>query len=169
MSILYAFLHTTMNRNGITTTRIITLKPIRVHVWNKGPKNAKKVSFQGPKNAKNWRFYAPENAKKYERFYILKKDVTCTANFWKKNLSSTQSEREFKWHTELQATFGTDFWGKTYSLTAGIQNENKIKWLQYQIVRNSLFTNYKVNKIKPHISPFCTFCGHLGNILFFLT
>ena len=70
MSILYAFLHTTMNRNGIKTTRIITLKPIHVHVWNKGPKNAKKVSFQGPKNAEYRRFLAPENAKKYERFYI---------------------------------------------------------------------------------------------------
>ena len=57
MSILYAFLHTTMNRNDIKTTRIITLKPKHVHVWKKGPKNAKKVSFQGPKNAKKWRFY----------------------------------------------------------------------------------------------------------------
>ena len=96
---------------------------------------------------------------------LAKKGCNLYCKFLKKkrNLSSTQSEREFKWHTELQATFGTDFWGKTYSFTAGIQNENKIKWLQYQIVRNSLYTNYKVNKFKPHISPFRTFCGHLGN------
>ena len=56
MSKLKAFLQTTMNRNGMKTTRIINLKPIYVHVRNKGPKNAKKVSFQGPKKAENRRF-----------------------------------------------------------------------------------------------------------------
>ena len=61
-----------MDKNGMKTTSIINLKPIYVHVWNKGPKNAKKVSFQGPKNAENRRFKVPENAKKYERFYISK-------------------------------------------------------------------------------------------------
>ena len=96
---------------------------------------------------------------------LTKKGCNLYCKFLKKrrNLSTSLSERESKWHTELQATFGTEFWGKTYSFTAGIKYENKIKWLQYQIVRNSLFTNYKVNKFKPHISPECTFCGHLGN------
>ena len=48
------------------TTRIVNLKPSNVHVCNKGPKNAKKLSFQGPKNAKNQSFQAAENAKKCE-------------------------------------------------------------------------------------------------------
>ena len=33
-----------------------------------------------------------------------------------------------------------------------------MKYLQFQINRNSLYTNYKVNKFKPHISPNCTYC-----------
>ena len=33
-----------------------------------------------------------------------------------------------------------------------------MKYLQFQINRHSLFTNYKVNKFKPHISPNCTYC-----------
>ena len=33
-----------------------------------------------------------------------------------------------------------------------------MKFVQFQINRNSLFTNYKVNKFKPYISPACTFC-----------
>ena len=81
----------------------------------------------------------------------------------KKNLSSPLVERESRWHLELQTTFSTNFWNKTYKLTSEIKFENKIKWLQYQIVRNSLFTNYKVHKFKPHISPLCTFCSDVEN------
>ena len=33
-----------------------------------------------------------------------------------------------------------------------------MKFFQFQINRNSLFTNYKVNKFKPYISSACTFC-----------
>ena len=77
------------------------------------------------------------------------------------NLKTTLTERENKWHLELNCTFGTNFWNRTYSLAASIKHENKMKWLQYQINRNSLFTNYKVNKFKPHVSPKCTFCSHI--------
>ena len=78
----------------------------------------------------------------------------------KNNLSRNLSSRESKWHTELQRTFGALFWDRTYSLAASIKNENKMKWIQFQINRNCIFTNYKVNKFKPHISPNCTFCSH---------
>ena len=82
----------------------------------------------------------------------------------KSNLSTTLGERETKWHQELNSILGTEYWNKVYSLTASIKNENKIKFLQYQINRNSLFTNYKVNKFKNNISPFCSFCtGADGN------
>ena len=40
--------------------------------------------------------------------------------------------------------------------------ENKIKWIQFQINRNSLFTNYKVNKFSAHVSPYCSFCTNNG-------
>ena len=76
----------------------------------------------------------------------------------KLNLKTNLSVRENKWHNELGLTFGADYWNKIYILTAGIKNENKMKYLQYQINRNSLYTNYKVNKFKNYISPFCYFC-----------
>ena len=81
----------------------------------------------------------------------------------KQQLSNTTRIRETKWHTELNCTFGTEFWGKTYTLAANIKYDNKLKWLQYQINRNSLFTNYKVHKFKPNVSPLCSFCGHQEN------
>ena len=76
----------------------------------------------------------------------------------KTNLTTNLSERENRWHLELQRTYGVEFWNKTYSLAASIKNENKFKYFQFQINRNSLYTNYKVHKFKPYISPLCTFC-----------
>ena len=74
------------------------------------------------------------------------------------NLSTTLSERENKWHTELNCTFGSEYWNRVYRSTSEIKNDNRMKYLQYQINRNSLFTNYKVNKFKRNISPHCSFC-----------
>ena len=71
------------------------------------------------------------------------------------NLGTILAQRESKWHTELNCSFGSDFWNRTHSLAAGIKNENKMKFIQYQINRNSLFTNYRVNKFKNHKSPNC--------------
>ena len=82
----------------------------------------------------------------------------------KVNMSNSLVERENRWHNELNCTFGTDFWNSTYNLASTIKNENKMKWLQYQINRNCLFTNYKVNKFKPNISPFCTFCSQVEGV-----
>ena len=76
----------------------------------------------------------------------------------KLNLSTTLSERENKWHIELNCVYGVAFWNKVYSLAASIKNDNKMKYLQFQINRNSLFTNYKVSKFKANVSPYCTFC-----------
>ena len=69
----------------------------------------------------------------------------------KVNLSTNLAVRENRWHNELNSTFGIDFWNSTYNLTSTIKNENKMKWFQFQINRNCLFTNYKVNKFKPNI------------------
>ena len=59
---------------------------------------------------------------------------------------------------ELNKTFGIPFWNKTYGFTVSIKNDNKIKWMQYQIVRNCQFSNYRVNKFKPNISSLCSYC-----------
>ena len=74
------------------------------------------------------------------------------------NLNTTLSQREAKWHDELNCTLSKDFWNKTYNLTSSIKNDNKMKYLQYQINRNSLYTNYRVSKFKPNVSPSCIFC-----------
>ena len=68
------------------------------------------------------------------------------------------SAREEKWHLELNSTFSAIFWSKTYQMTGNIRNENQIKWLQFQIHRNSLYTNYRVNKFNQEVSKYCTFC-----------
>ena len=72
-------------------------------------------------------------------------------------------DRETKWHTELHKVFGKDFWDNSYKMNSKIKYENRLKWLQYQITRNCLFTNSRVNKFMPHISPLCTYCSHENN------
>ena len=93
-------------------------------------------------------------------FCKLLKGKLCTPNIMR--------TREEKWHLELGYVLGRQFWIRTYNLTATIKYDNKLKWLQYQICRNSLFTNVKVHKVHQHISPLCTYCesheeliGHL--------
>ena len=66
--------------------------------------------------------------------------------------------RQTKWHEELGLNYSTDFWGKTYQALPLIKYDNRLKWLQFQIVRNCLFTNYRVSKFKPDISPLCSYC-----------
>ena len=68
------------------------------------------------------------------------------------------SAREEKWHSELNSTFSAIFWSKTYQMTGNIRNENQIKWPQFQIHRNSLYTNYRVNKFNQEVSKYCIFC-----------
>ena len=75
------------------------------------------------------------------------------------NLDIVMSEREEIWRKELGSTFNIQFWNRAYSYVFNIKMDNRLKWFQYQITRNSLFTNYKVNKFKPYVSPQCSFCG----------
>ena len=76
-----------------------------------------------------------------------------------KNSRKTLESRESKWHQELGRICSVPFWNKTYQYWAGIKNDNRIKWMQYQIVRNFQFTNYRVHKFKPHVSPLCSYCN----------
>ena len=50
-------------------------------------------------------------------------------------------------------------YGITSYVDAEIKHENKLRWLQYQILRHSIKTNYMVNKALPHVSPLCAYCG----------
>ena len=79
------------------------------------------------------------------------------------NMTSTINEREEKWHEELGYTLGVRFWNKTYKLTSDIKNDNYMKWIQFQINRKSLYTNYILNKFQATIPPSCTFCVRSGS------
>ena len=67
-------------------------------------------------------------------------------------------QREQKWHTELGVVFSVDFWEKARKLCASINFENPLKWLQFQIIRNSLQTNNIVHHFIPHVGSECKFC-----------
>ena len=66
--------------------------------------------------------------------------------------------RENKWHQELNSRFSIHFWEKARRLCSSISDENPTKWLQFQILRNSLQTNYVVSHFIPNVSSNCQFC-----------
>ena len=66
--------------------------------------------------------------------------------------------REIKWHAELGSTFSVFFWNNARKHCANIFFDNQLKWLQFQVVRNSLQTNYIVNHFKPNIPKICSYC-----------
>ena len=80
-------------------------------------------------------------------------------------LESTAQVRERKWNLELGRSYGIHVWNSIYVLCSNIRNENKSKWLQYQINRHSLFTNHRVNKFKPNISPQCSYCRNSEELI----
>ena len=69
------------------------------------------------------------------------------------------SECENKWHLELGTTFSLIFWDKIWSLTKFALCTNKMKWINLQILRYILPTNYTViNKYNINQDPGCSFC-----------
>ena len=73
-------------------------------------------------------------------------------------LSSRIYLRENKWHTELGSSFSVDFWNKIRTLCSKIYIDNKLLWLQYQINRNSLQTNYIVSHFQRNVTRYCKYC-----------
>ena len=70
------------------------------------------------------------------------------------------SESENKWLAELGAHFSLEFWEKIWFLNKQSIVSNKTKWVNLQICRFILPTNYSVNKYKPSQDPGCSFCIH---------
>ena len=68
-------------------------------------------------------------------------------------------ERERRWEFKLNCTLGPDFWNKCYERTRDFTFDNKIKFMQYQIVKGTLKTNHIVSKWKPGVQKECTFCN----------
>ena len=68
-------------------------------------------------------------------------------------------KRDEKWHLELETVLSVNFWDKARQLNSTINFDNPGKWLQYQIIRNSLQTNYIVSHFIRNVSPLCEYCG----------
>ena len=88
--------------------------------------------------------------------YMTKKVCNLFCRFLTKisNFNNPTVTTEIKWQRELGCRYSLNVWSKTYSITAAIKDENRVKLLQFQNQRNSLNTNYRVNKFKLFISPF---------------
>ena len=74
-------------------------------------------------------------------------------------LNNKIHKRESKWHQELGTNFSIQFWNNSRRLCTNIKFDNKIKWLQFQIIRNSLQTNYIVGHFNINVSKQCQYCG----------
>ena len=74
-------------------------------------------------------------------------------------------EEENKWHSELGVSLSVTFWDKIWGDQKHLICSNKMKWINLQILRFTLPTNYSVNKYKPSQDPRCSFClNHLEKI-----
>ena len=84
----------------------------------------------------------------------------------KKNILSNKIiKREDKWHKELDCVMSVDFWNSTRKLGTKIYFDNKLKWLQFQIIRNSLQTNYIVSHFKVNVSQKCQYCQESNELI----
>ena len=79
-------------------------------------------------------------------------------------LKNKIQRREEKWHAELGSTFSVYFWNKARKHCDNIFFDNQLKWLQFQVVRNSLQTNYIVNHFMPKIPKICSYCKECSSI-----
>ena len=99
------------------------------------------------------------SAKGCRPYYLVLK-----AREWS-GLSTSVSEN--KWHDELGTQFSLDFWDKIWNVNKHSIVSNKTKWINLQICRFILPTNYTVNKYKPLQDPGCSFCNtHLERLPF---
>ena len=73
------------------------------------------------------------------------------------NMKNRINLREDKWHQEINARYSIQFWDNARRLCTSIRYDNPLKWLQYQILRNSLQTNYIVSHFIPNITRECQF------------
>ena len=65
---------------------------------------------------------------------------------------------ENKWQNELDTTFSVNFWNKIWQINKHSLVSNRMKWVNLQILKFILPTNYTVNKYKPSQDPRCSFC-----------
>ena len=83
----------------------------------------------------------------------------------KSKLKNKMHLRELKWHNELGSQFSINFWNNSRRLCANITFDNNLKWLQFQINRNSLQTNYIVSHFKRNVSQKCQYCSDFDELV----
>ena len=79
--------------------------------------------------------------------------------------SSSVKQREEKWHKEVNVVYSLHHWDGARRLYSNTLLDNKIKWLQYQIVRNSLTTNCIVSRFKNNVASSCSYCLEADELL----
>lgn len=67
---------------------------------------------------------------------------------------------ERKWAEVLGQHFTLESWDRVWKIHTESDVPNKTKWLQLQILRNILKTNYIVSKFQANISAACSFCNN---------
>jgi len=94
-------------------------------------------------------------------FNLNDKGCNKWTNLQKNKLYTNKSmlEKEIYWEEKLGQRQGPFFWNRYYNFAKKIDYDNKIKWLQHQIVRNSMKTNYVISKFLENLSPLCSFCN----------
>ena len=92
-------------------------------------------------------------------------------NFFYSILSSkqtgnrTSASGESKWHEKLGVNLSVTFWDKILKLPKVLLVPNKLRWVQIQINKHLLPTNYTVNKYDRTVSTLCSFCSaHLEQL-----
>ena len=68
------------------------------------------------------------------------------------------AKSESRWHQELGTTFSVQFWDNIWKILRNQFISNRMKWVQLQINKFLLPTNYSVSKYKPTQDPSCSFC-----------
>ena len=69
---------------------------------------------------------------------------------------------ESRWHTELGTILSVNFWDKIWKMQKQLLCSNRMKWVNLQILRFILPTNYSVSRYNNNQDPRCSFCqNHL--------
>ena len=96
-------------------------------------------------------------------FSLATQDKKGCRKFYKvlkaRDISMSQTIKcESRWHDKLNCVLSITFWDRCWNLVSKIQLENKLRWIQIQILRGILPTNKAVNRFVATVQPNCTFC-----------
>ena len=77
----------------------------------------------------------------------------------KENLKNNTMRSELKWHEKLGTVLSVNFWDNILRLPQKMLVTNRIVWMQIQINKHLLPTNYTVSHYDRTVSPLCSLCS----------